>query len=283
MINLEFIKLIMPEIEKYFIKNGSTYTIPKEYDYFKESITLFAKQNNLIESIILLMEAGMNEEAYVLARSVLNNYFLIRYILEDKSKVEEYKIQPLITEMKYWKKVKESLKGNFGTRMKQQGKCFSFNEVDIDKKINDINDQIISSGVVDTKGRPVKNLLSIIDLAGKPEENSDFELYITYYMEASKYEHSDISALKIYRTQEEIDDLGTSTFIMNTNQTDTKLEKKIKFIIDNCYFQSFRYLVLAIQEIANKDIKMVSCYDTTKLLEISEKTLNYLLSLKSND
>ena len=283
MINLAFIKSIMPEIEKYFIKNGSTYTIPKEYDYFKESITLFAKQSNLIESIILLMDASMNEEAYVLARSVLNNYFLIKYILEDKSNVEEYKIQPLISEMKYWKKVKESLNGDFGTRMKQQGKSFCFNETDIDNRINDLNNQIISSGIVDTKGHPIKKLLSIIDLAGKPEENSDFELYITYYMEASKYEHSDISSLEIYRTQEDIDDLGTSTFIMNTNQTNTKLTEKIKFIIDNCYLESFRYLVLAIQEIAHKDIKLVRCYDTTKLLDISEKTLNYSLSLKSDD
>lgn len=277
--SLEFIRSIMPEIEKYFISNGRTYVIDKEFDYFKETLTLFAKQHNLIESIILLLDNGMNEEAYVLARSVLNNYFLICYILEDKKRIKEYQIQPLISELKYWRKVKESLNGDFGQRMKQQGKNFTFTESDIDKKIDDINNEIIKSGVTDKNGKPVKQLLSIMDLAGKPQDNSNYELYATYYMEASKYEHSDISVLSTYRESEEVDSLGNSRFVMNMSRTDTALIDKIKFIVDNCYLESFRHVTEVLIEIIRKNSELTKCYNVEKLVEISQKTLDYTLSL----
>ena len=107
MSKVDLFKDIMKDIEENFLKNESLYIV-KEYEYFLEAITLYAKQNNLIKSVLLLMKNNMNEEAMVLARSVLNNYFLLSYILADPQKMhlKEYQMQPIITSLFYWKNAK---------------------------------------------------------------------------------------------------------------------------------------------------------------------------------
>lgn len=94
MSKIDLLKDIMKDVEENFLKNESPYIVMEEYEYFREAITLYAKQNNLIESVLLLMENNMNEEAMILARSVLNNYFLVSYILDDPQKkhLKEYQV-----------------------------------------------------------------------------------------------------------------------------------------------------------------------------------------------
>lgn len=72
----------------------------------------------------------MNEEAIVLARSVLNNYFLISYILDDPQKehIKEYHIQPLITSLFYWKNVKDIIHRSFWQQIQDAGKPLPFTE-----------------------------------------------------------------------------------------------------------------------------------------------------------
>lgn len=74
-------------------------------------MTLYGKQHNLVESTLLLVDNGHNEEAYVLARSILNNYFLIGYLLNDdenRTRLREYRIQPYISERNYWENIKNN-------------------------------------------------------------------------------------------------------------------------------------------------------------------------------
>ena len=66
----------------------------QDYEYIREAITLYAKQHNLVESTLLLIDNNHNEEAMILSRSVLNNYFLIEFIVNDpdKSHLKEYQL-----------------------------------------------------------------------------------------------------------------------------------------------------------------------------------------------
>lgn len=101
--NIELFKNIMSDVQEYVLKNESPYIILEGYEYIREVITLYAKQHNLVESTLLLLENNNNEEAMILARSVLNNYFLIGYLLNDpdKSHLKEYQSQPLFSQLYY--------------------------------------------------------------------------------------------------------------------------------------------------------------------------------------
>ena len=115
----EFLKDIMLDIEEYLIRNNDIFIITPGCEWFKEVITLYAKQHNLLESAIILTDNGMNEEAVILARSAMNNYFLIGYILNDdkhKSHLKEFQIQPLISEKYLVDNMHKMIKGEFGKK-----------------------------------------------------------------------------------------------------------------------------------------------------------------------
>lgn len=62
--NMDKIKLLkemMEVVKKYFLKNKNPYIIMEDYEYFREAITLYAKQHNLIKSVLLLVDNNMYE------------------------------------------------------------------------------------------------------------------------------------------------------------------------------------------------------------------------------
>lgn len=67
------LKEITEEIAKYVIKEGYPIILIDEYSWYREVLSLMAKQVNLCESCILLLENGMEQEAYLLAKSQFNN------------------------------------------------------------------------------------------------------------------------------------------------------------------------------------------------------------------
>lgn len=265
---INILKEIMESAEEYVLKNESPYIIMPDYEYFREVITLFAKQQNLVESTLLLLENNHNEEAMILARSVLNNYFLIGYLLNDpdKSHIKEYQLQTYISELYYSKKLKQILKGAFGTDLKNAGKSLNFTETDIDNKIAFLEQEITNSGFSkDT--RPLK----IIDLA-KAADKRGFELYVAFYTTASKFEHSDISTLDIYK-QKILDDFSNNEiFQLDMNRTDEKLKEEVMSIIISSYSQS---LFKIIEEITINQPHLKNSYDVSELLRIDEELLYF--------
>ena len=262
MSKVDLFKDIMKDIEENFLKNESLYIV-KEYEYFLEAITLYAKQNNLIKSVLLLMKNNMNEEAMVLARSVLNNYFLLSYILADPQKMhlKEYQMQPIITSLFYWKNAKQIMQRPFWKKLINKGKALPFTEQEVDKNI-------ISLDTIAKEGFSKKiHPLSIKKLAENADERG-LELYVTFYSEASRFEHSDISCLDIYKEKISEDYSNRRVFKLNMNKTDGRLKEKIMFMITMSYMESFRKLV---DEAAK--LHLEAAYNEKKLIEIMTKMM----------
>lgn len=263
---IDLLKNIMKDVEEYFLKNESPYIIMEGYGYFREAITLYAKQNNLIESVLLLMDNNMNEEAIVLARSVLNNYFLISYILDDPQRehLKEYQIQPSVISLYYWKNVKQIMQRPFWQILIDEKKTLSFTEQEVDSNIAALETVVTNAGF-SANLRP----LSIKFLAENSDERG-LELYATFYSEASKFEHSDISCLDIYKEKILEDYSNNQVFKLNMNKTDESLKEKIISMITISYMESFKKLM---DEVTIKNPHLKVAYDEKKLLEIMTKML----------
>lgn len=58
---MDLIKEIMPDIEEYFLLNNRGYIILEGYEWFRDIITLYAKQHQLVSATELLLDNNMNE------------------------------------------------------------------------------------------------------------------------------------------------------------------------------------------------------------------------------
>ncbi len=265
----EFLKNIMPDIEQYLIQNNKRFIIKQGYEWFREVITLYAKQHNLLEAAMVLMENGMNEEALILARSAMNNYFLIGYLLNDdanRNRLKEYQTQPLISQKYLFENMKDMLNGQFGIRMREKGLQLSYTVSDLENKISQIESQIEIEGF-----KKAVKPLSIRKLAGKSDIQG-FDFYATYYGDASRFEHSDISSLDIYKTAIDEGTTVNSAFIMDLNKTDEKLKEKIIAMFIISYLDSF----LKIANVITKEQQLQINYDPNRLAEMMQKTIAFI-------
>lgn len=270
MSNEEFLKHIMPEIEEYLIKNNSPFFIQAGYEWFRDVVTLYAKQHNLLEAAITLMDSGMNEEAYIIARSAINNYFLIGYLLndnKDRTRLKEYHTQPLISKKYQLENIKEMIKGSFGKRMKLKGVTLPYTMKDLNARIKEIESSIIKEGFSKDK-KP----LSVLKLANK-SDSQGFDMYASYYSEASKFEHSDITSLNIYKRAINNDISINQAFIMDLNRTDENLKKIIYSIFIITYLDSCSKIC---DVIANKEPHLKVNYNISKIEEILMKSVFHI-------
>lgn len=268
-----FINDIMPKIESVFIKNGESYIITPKYDFFREALTLYAKQHNLVEATLVLLENNMNEEAIVLARSILNNYFLIGYILSDdnqKSNLKEYQIQPLVSERYHWENVREVMRRPIWGRMIEQGKSWAITEEQVEERLESVKQQIIAAGYPSQK-RP----LSIKNTA-KFADDHGLELYFTYYTKASKYEHSDISTLSVYKDILDEEYSTDIAFGMNLNRTDETLKDDIVTMISISYLDS---LVKLSNLVIVEEPHLRGYYDVEYLTKLMEQIAPFIYQL----
>lgn len=266
----QFLKSIMKDIEKYLIQNERPVIVIQGYEWFREVITLYAKQHNLLEAAILLMDNGMNEEAVIIARSAMNNYFLIGYLLEDdinRSRLKEYQIQPLISRKYLLRNMKDMLNGSFGQRIIRDGLQFPCSIEHLDNEINDIENKIVSAGLKKDI-RP----LSIRKLAEQSDING-FDFYATFYGEASKFEHSDISSLDIYKLPIDENTPANAAFVMDMNRTDENLKSKIYSMFIISYLDTF---VKICEVICHKEPQLQINYDIKKISEMLIKVLAYI-------
>lgn len=206
----KLLKEIIDDIAKDILKEGQPIIIVGDYSWYKETLSLLAKQVNLCDSCILLLENGMEQEAYLLARSQFNNMLWIKYICDDSGDehVKEYFYQPHISQILTNKNLKKMLDEFEDSLDERFDKTSMISSLD--------NNIAANKSVLQQEGIAVKPK-SIAELS--KQDGVLFGTYVTLYNEGSKFEHSDISKTRRYR-REIIDgytddqvfmiDLGTS-------------------------------------------------------------------------
>lgn len=247
---IQYANFLIEEITSKFLQKDTPYIIMEGYEYFREVITLYAKQSNLFESALILIENNHAEESYLLVRSMLNNTMLIDYLCNDDGgeRYKNYKIQPTKAELSFFYDIKKALKNGW----------FKEAPPELDKRIKDFEELLKREGfttpkkikgklkeVVDTKLLSIKGMALTDELL--------FAHYMMFYREGSKYEHSDISSLEIYRKP--IEELpNTVAFILDLSRTDPVLEEKLLNLAITIYSLTF---IRLLQHITNKQDHLI--------------------------
>ena len=226
---------ICDDISQNIIKEGHPIILVDEYSWFREVLSLLAKQVNLCESCILLLENGMEQEAYLLARSQFNNTVWITYLCgdEDNSRVKEYFYQPHINQIRVNKNFIKMI-DEFRDEIDER-----FLDSEMIEKINkgiEENQKILSDEGIS------KQVKSISELSMQSIEL--FAMYVTFYNEGSKFEHSDISKTKLYRKEvsKDYDEYSVFTFEL------CKSDKECWLSVYNCSFMSLFWAFNAVYD-----------------------------------
>ena len=186
----DLLKEITDDITKAIIKDGNPIVVLEHYRWVPEVLSLWAKQVNLCDSCILLLENGMEQEAYLLARSQFNNMLWIKYICdgEGDERVKEYFHQPNISQIMHNKNLIKLLK-EFDDYADDR-----FDKTEMIEKLEEAieeNEKILSQNNIDNKLKSIAELSKQTTLL--------FSSYLTMYNNASKFEHSDMSTIRKYR------------------------------------------------------------------------------------
>jgi hypothetical protein len=234
---IQYANCLIEEITSKFLQKDRPYIIMEGYEYLREVVTLYAKQSNLFESTLLLLENNHAEEAYVLVRSMLNNLMVIDYLCNDDEEKERYKnymIQPVKAELAFLMDISKAI---------TKGWIKESQYPDLRKNIKERKEFLRKEGFVkDVKGKEQidTNMLSIRGMALTDELL--FGHYTLFYREASKFEHSDVASLDIYRTPVTEEYPNTVAFILDLSKTDSELEEKV-INLSVCIY-SFSYLTI---------------------------------------
>lgn len=259
------LKEIVDDMSKGVLKEDFSIIVIDEYDWCVCVLSLLAKQVNLCDSCILLLENGMEEEAFLLARSQFNNMLWIKYICEstDNSRVKEYLYQPNVGQIKQGMKFKKLLR-KFGNQLDEK-----FHEPSWLKKIN----KIISENKKILKEADLSDLeiKQISELA--MQDVTLFGMYITMYNEGSKIEHSDISAVSKYREKilEEYSD--SQIFYLDLSTSDINIWTYVFRNSFICLFFSFESLW---QRLNEREEHLFEKTDYTEAM-FDKETLNKIM------
>lgn len=209
-----------------------------EFQWFIDSLSLMAKQVNLCDSCMLLLENGMEQEAFLLARSQFNNMLWIRYLMhddEEHSRYKEFIYQPTINQIlqdRNLVKLINEFQDDIDDRLKSEGVRHILNSrIESNKKA--LND----AGITEPK------MMSISKLA--LQEFFSYGYYVTFYNEASKFEHADVSTTKEYRKQILPDYSRNVIFSFDLGKSDKAMWYKV-------FGYSYEMLFLSYESIANK-------------------------------
>lgn len=250
------LKEICEDITRDIIKEGQPILIVGEFEWYREVLSLLAKQVNLCDSCMLLLENGMEQEAYLLARSQFNNMLWIKYMCEgeDNSRVKEYYYQPHINQIlknKNLKKLINDYSDELDSRFKEESILGN-----LDKNIEDNKD------ILDKEGISIKPK-SIAELA--KQDATLFGMYITMYNEGSQFEHSDISKTKLYRKPAIEEYSSDSVFVFDLSRSD----EACWLSVFRCSFMSIYFSFESIyNRIVNKEEQL---FWDTKLTDAAYK------------
>lgn len=266
----KFLKYIMNEVENYlFTVKSNQMTLPK-YEYYREIIRLYAKQHNLLESILLLLDSNHSEESYILARSMVNNYFLIGYLLDDNKKrnrLKKYKMQPIISLIYQLNNIVEIISSPKFKDIKGIKLKFPISKIRL--KIEEYKKELEKKGLKkDEKPFSIKYL-------AKYGDDNGLQLYSSFYTEASKYEHSDISSLNIYKMEDNHQESKDKVFTVNLSKTNNQLKKYIYTNVEVAYCYTFIKIVL---HIAKNEKELENDYNMKNLFNIAKEMEIHLLN-----
>lgn len=212
---------IQEQINADILQINSLFIISAKHRWISESLSLLAKQSNLFKSCILLLENNMEQEAFILARSQFNNMLWISYLCNDYdgTRVKEYFYESQVSQLIQLQNIKKFLE-KLPDDEKQDNVYSSV--------IKKIKPQISSiSDVLKAEGYNVDHLKSksIFKLANN--DNLFTELYLTFYHEASKFEHADISTVENFRKKVSDDCSVDIPFSFYLSQSDIHLWKDV--------------------------------------------------------
>lgn len=261
----ELLREICDDIAKNIIKEGQPIILIDEYSWYREVLSLLAKQINLCDSCLLLLENGMEQEAYLLARSQFNNTLWIKYICEgeDDTRVKEYFYQPHISQILTNKNLKKMI-AEYSDELDER-----LLEDEVIERLNrgiTENTQILTQENI-----PIKTK-SIIELS--KQDGILFGMYITLYNEGSKFEHSDISKTRLYRKQV-IEEYNTNQiFVFDLGKSNKE-----------CWITVFRYSLMSMffafesiwDRILNKEAQLFWKTSVGKAAYTKEEFTNILL------
>jgi hypothetical protein len=185
----EMLKMAIDDIAEKVLKEGQPVIVLDEYSWHTYVISLLAKQVNLCDSCILLLENGMEQEAYLLARSQLNNMLWIKYLCGDTNneRVKEYYYQNHIDRVITNNKIKEFIDKSNHTAQTLNTPQFIQK---LDQAIN------ASQSILSQEKIPIK-IKTVFSLTQGDEVLAG--LYLTMYHEGSQFDHSDVSVTNKYR------------------------------------------------------------------------------------
>lgn len=235
------LKEICSDITKNIIKEGQPIVLIDAFDWYREVLSLFAKQVNLCDSCMLLLENGMEQEAYLLARSQFNNMLWIKYLCEgeDNSRVKEYFYQPHISQILSNRNFKKMIT-DFRDELDER-----FLEAEVMERLERGIEE--NTQVLNQENIPIKTK-SIAELA--KQDGILFGMYVTLYNEGSKFEHSDISKTKLYRKQAVEDYNSDRAFIFDLSRSD----KECWVSVFRCSFMSMFFAYESLWDrISNKE------------------------------
>ena len=222
----EMLKTISTDIAHNIIKEGSPIILIDEYSWYREVLSLMAKQVNLCDSCLLLLENGMEQEAYLLARSQFNNMLWIKYLCNDddeNTRVKEYFYQPHISQILSCKNIKKMIE-DYSTELDER-----LLSEEVVQKLDDStseNRQILEENAIAIKPKSISEL--------SKQDGLLFGLYITLYNEGSKFEHSDISKTKLYRRPAVEEYNSDQVFIFDLGKSDR-----------DCWLTVFHYSLMS--------------------------------------
>lgn len=248
---------IINNITNVLIKENAGFIVVEdqvgEFQWFIDSLSLMAKQVNLCDSCMLLLENGMEQEAFLLARSQFNNMLWIRYLMhddEEHSRYKEYTYQPTINQIfqdKNLLKLIDEFQDDIDDRLKS-------NDVRriLDSRIESNKKALKAAGISESM------TMSISKLAF--QEFFSYGYYVTFYNDASKFEHADVSTTKEYRKQILPDYSRDVIFSFDLGKSDKAMWYKV-------FGYSHEMLFWSYESIANKILN-----EETQLLDTNHIT-----------
>ncbi len=265
-------KNVLSDISKYLLKEGDSIIVVDDYRVLIETLSLMAKQISLCKSCMLLLDSNAVQESYLLARSQFNNLLWIKYLLGDCNggRLNEFIAQPLISQKFKDKQLLELLPqldtsfvsiltsihgGNIEELMKNR-------MTECDRKVSKL-------GVSSQRNK------SILQLA--KEEPELYSMYVTMYMEGSKFEHSDISTTSRYRKEILPEYNNTTIFKFVVSDEDGNLWEKVFMYAYMCVFYSYEAikdrLLVHERHLLQDTAYTKAAYDEEKLKAIDLKFL----------
>lgn len=271
---------VISEISKVFLREGQPYIVA-DLPQVNEIFLLFAKQTQLFESFLLLMQHNHTEEGIILFRSMINNSMLIQYLstfdsVESEYRVKNFKAQPFKANLKRLNNYKFALEKGWFEQVTSIKNPMTVS--DIEESIEKIKESLIEARLTTQKGKADTQLLTIRSLA--EIDATLFSIYIQYYDIASRYEHSDVTSLDIYK--EKIDDETpiNKAYIMNLSRTDETLNEEILYMCVSFYGLSYLRILEFIN--SNEGIDLNLWWTFEQQSSLSKLSIEFDLFIHNN-